>query len=270
MASIFNKAFRDSKRTMIWLSIGLGLYILMMMSIYPSLAEQADEISELMESYPEGIMRMFYSGDISEFNIVDPGIFLQTYVGTWGLLILGAIVIVQAFNAFTNAERDGTMDMTLSLPVSRRDLLVGRALNTAVTMLVVLAVCAVTVIVCAQIWPEFETDMVRVTIALLAGIFPLMVVAGFTYLLAVWVPSSRRFAGPIAYLFFFGSYLIYGLVGTVESLHWVQPLLLFDYYDIGGIINHGVDITNWLIMAAAAAVYFGLAWWLVDRKELGV
>jgi ABC-2 type transport system permease protein len=270
MASIFNKAFRDSKRTMIWLSIGLGLYILMMMSIYPSLAEQADEISDLMDSYPESIMRMFYSGDVSEFNIVDPGIFLQTYVGTWGLLILGAIVIVQAFNAFTNAERDGTMDMTLSLPVSRRDLLVGRALNTAVTMLVVLVICALTVIVCAQIWPEFDAEMVRVTLALVGAIFPLMVVAGFTYLLAVWVPSSRRFAGPIAYLFFFGSYLIHGLAGTVESLDWIRSLMLFNYYDAGSIVNHGVDITDWLILAAVAAVYFGLAWWLVDRKELGV
>ena len=63
---------------------------------------------------------------------------MQTEFASYSVLILGAIIISQAFNAFSNAERDYTMDMLLSLPVSRRHYLLGRLLNTAAVMALVL------------------------------------------------------------------------------------------------------------------------------------
>jgi hypothetical protein len=67
-----------------------------------------------------------------------------------------------------------------------------------------------------------------------------------------------------------GSYLIYGFSGSVKTLSDIRPVFLYYYYNAADIINHGVNLGDWGILAGATLVYLALAWWLVDKKELGV
>ncbi|MEB2289226.1 MAG: ABC transporter permease subunit [Anaerolineae bacterium] len=270
MTAIFRKAFHDSRRSAFWLSLGFGLYVLFLMAMYPAVKSQADEWQKLIDSYPEGVLTMFYGGDVAEFDMTEPGTWVQTEFASYSVLILGAIVILQAFNAFTNAERDHTIDMLLSLPVSRRHYLLGRALNTTLVMTLVLAACLAGFLVAMTLWPEFDPSAANLALGMIGALLYLLVVAGYSYLLAVVVPSSRRFAGATAYLLLIGSFLVYGLSGVVESLERVRPLLLPHYFNMGTTIRDGAQLGDWAVMAVTALVYFALAWWRVDRKELGV
>lgn len=270
MIAVFRKALYDSRKTMLWLAIGLGLYVVAIMSFYPTLTKESAKFDELIQSYPKGLISMIYQGDIKDFQISNPGMFVQTEFMTWLLLIIGAIGIGQVFNAFTNAERDGSMDMFLSLPVSRRSYLIGRVLNTALMVLVVLTAMFVAFWIASLLWPEFDVNTGRLALGIYGAFWPLMVIISFAYLLAAAVPSSKHFAGPVAYLFMIGSYLIYSFSGSVKTLSDIRPVFLYHYYSAADIINHGVDLGDWAILAAVTLVYLVLAWWLVDRKELGV
>ena len=270
MAVVLKKALRDSRRGTLWLALGLSAYALFLMAFYPAMLEQSEEMDELIQSYPKEMLSLFYGGDIDEISMSDPGTFVQVEFGTWMLLILGAIVIGQAFNAFTNAERDGSMDMLLSLPISRRNLLWGRVANTAIMLLAILTACFLACALSTVLWPEFDVAIGKLSLALYSMVVPLMVIASFTYLLATLIPSSKRFAGALAYLFMVGSYLLYGFSGAVDQLKDIRPLMLFDYYNAGDIIRHGVDITDWLLLSAVAVIYLAVAWWAVERKELSV
>ncbi len=270
MRAIFRKAFRDSRRSTFWLSVGFALYLVFLMAFYPTFKNQGEELQDLLNSYPDELLAMFYGGDTADLDMTEPGTFIQTEFGSYGVVILGAIVISGAFNAVTNAERDGTLDMMLSLPVSRRRYLLGRMLNTAVSMLIVLAACLLGFLVSMQIWPEFDASRVNLALGMLGSFLYLMVVSGIAYLLAAVVPSSRRFAGAIAYVILIGSFLLYGFSSLVDALAKMRPLLLNHYFNMGEIIREGPQVSDWLVMAVVAAVYFALAWWLIDRKELGV
>jgi hypothetical protein len=46
--------------------------------------------------------------------------------------------------------------------------------------------------------------------------------------------------------------------------------LLQHYFNMGTVIRDGAQLGDWAVMAVTALIYFALAWWLVDRKELGV
>jgi ABC-2 type transport system permease protein len=270
MAVILRKALRDSRRSTLWLALGLSAYVLFLMAFYPAMVKQSADMDKLIQSYPKEMLSLMYSGDIEDFSVSDPGTFVQVEFSTWMLLILGAIVIGQAFNAFTNAERDGTMDMLLSLPISRRNLLWGRVVNTVVMLLVVLTASFLAFVLATVLWSEFDVEIGNLALGIYSMIFPLMVIASFTYLLATLVPSSKRFAGALAYLFMVGSYLLHGFSGAVDQLKGIRPLMLFDYYNAGDIIRHGVNITDWLLLGAVTVVYLAGAWWAVERKELSV
>jgi len=56
----------------------------------------------------------------------------------------------------------------------------------------------------------------------------------------------------------------------VDALKPLRPLMLQHYYNMGSIIRDGVQLRNWAVMGGVALVLYALAWWLVDRKELGV
>jgi hypothetical protein len=73
MYPVFTKALRDSRRTIISLSIGFALYALFVMAFYPAIIEEQESFEELMQSYPEEMLAFMTGGqDVSEFSITDP------------------------------------------------------------------------------------------------------------------------------------------------------------------------------------------------------
>lgn len=270
MRVIFKKAFHDSRRTIFWLAVGMGLYALMIMGFYPSIVDQSEEFDELLANYPEEMLVMFYDGDISEMQVSDPGTYVGMEFGTWCVLIIGAMVIGQVFNGFTNAERDGSLDLILCLPFSRRQILLGRVANTVVYLLTVLATCLVAFLLSMVIWPEFDPDVVNLILGIMGSFIPLAVVAAFAYMLVAIIPSSKRFAGALAYLFLIGSYIVYSFAGLIDELEWLRSLMLFYYFNIGGTIREGAAWGDWLILAVVALVYLSVAWWAIERKDMGI
>lgn len=270
VVAVFRKAFRDSSRVTWWLVVFSVLYVLMIMAFYPSMIDQSAEMDKLLDAYPDEMMKAFYGGDVEDLSISEPGNYIQSQFIMWMELMMGVIVIVQAFNAVTNAERDGTLDVMLSLPVSRRMYLIGRVANTTVITLILLLASWVPLWLSTYIWPEFDVSPLRLALGTFGLFFPVMLVAGFAYLLAAVVPSSRHFAGPVAYLFLIGSYIIYMFAVTIEKLHGLKPVFLFHYYNGGETIRHGVPLGDWLLLAVVGSVYFVLAWYFIDKKELAV
>lgn len=270
MAAVLRKSLHDTRRTILWLAFGLGLYALFIMAYYPTVSKQGKKFDDLLKDYPKSIIAMVYQGDPADFSISNPGNWIGTEFMSWILLIIGALIIGQTFNALTNAERDGTLDLMLSFPVSRRTYLLGRIANTAILVLVVLTTCFLVFAASTFIWKEFDVSILRLAIGVYGAFFPLMVMAGFTTLLATTLPSSSRFAGPAAYLFMMGSYLVHSFSIAIDKLHPLRGIFLFHYYDASVLIRHGVRWGDWGLLAAVALIYFALAWWWFDKKELGV
>ncbi|HVO68857.1 MAG TPA: hypothetical protein VMT24_02360, partial [Aggregatilineaceae bacterium] len=154
--------------------------------------------------------------------------------------------------------------------VSRRSYLIGRVLNTALMNLFVLTAMFLAFWASSLIWPEFDVNTGRLALGIYGAFWPLMVIISFAYLLVAVVPSSKHFAGPVAYLFMLGSYLLYSFSGSVKTLSDIRPLFLYYYYHCADTINHGVNLRDWAVLAGATLVCLALAWWLVDKKELGV
>lgn len=269
MWAVLQKAIYDSRRTAFWLSVGLGLYAIFVVSLFPSIAKNADSYKEMVESMPKEFTGLF-GGDAASLDLASPAGFISIEFFIWTVLILGAVVIIQAFNAVTNAERDGTLDVMMAFPVSRRDVLIARFLNTLLTLLVVLTVIFLCLWLSTALWDEFALSFGELARMSYGPLLILLPYATFCYALACTVPSSKRWAGTLAYTLFFGMYFIHGLAGVSDSLKSLQPFLLFDYYNATQIANEGVAGVKVVVMTALTAVFGGLAWWQIDQKELGV
>jgi ABC-type transport system involved in multi-copper enzyme maturation permease subunit len=270
MWSVFRKSLRDSRWGLLWLSLALAGYAVLVMSLFPSIVEQAEDVNKLIEQYPPEIMAFIgYSADASTIDLAEPGGYLQSQFIIWLVLIVGALVIAQAFNSVTNAERDGTLDVMLSLPMRRRTYLVGRYLYTLTYILLVLTACFAAFVLSMMLFPEFDLPLGELALAVYGAALPLALTASFAYLLAVLLPSRHRFGGPLAYLFLFGSYLFHSLSMAFEALKNLRPLFFFEYYSARIVVVEGVRWADWALLGALILLYGFIAWWRIDAKELG-
>lgn len=269
MWPVFQKAFYDSRRTIFWLAVGLGFYAIFAASLFPAIAENGDSYNEMIDNMPEEFAGLF-GGDAASLDFTTPDAFISVEFFIWTVLILGAVVIIQAFNALTNAERDGTLDVLLAFPISRRAMLVGRFLNTLVTQVVVLTAIFLTLWASTFIWSEFDLGVGELLAMSYGPLVILVPTATFCYALATVVPSSKRWAGTLAYTLFYGMYFVHGLAGTSEAIKGIQPFMLFDYYNALEMSREGLDVLKVAVMGVFSVLLAGVAWWRVDEKELGV
>lgn len=270
MLAVYKKSFRDSRRVILWTTIGLAIYVFIVMSVYPMIYERQEELNELVESYPPELLAMMSGSAAGVFNLAAPGFFLQVYIVTWAVLIVGIMVTFQAFNAITNAERSGTLDLMLSFPVKRRSYLLARMANTATTILLIITGLTVIMLAAMATVPEFDLSLGDLFTAMYGSFFLLIVQAMIAYALAAFVPSSRRWPGGVAIGLFIGAYLLNGFTTSSEFIDSISFLFVFEYYNAAEIVNNGLDLGNMLVLVAAALGFGGLAWWQIDRKELGV
>lgn len=270
MFAVYQKAIRDSRKFTIGLSVAFFLYILMVVAFYPSIVEQSETMNEMLESYPDGFISAFYGADASEIDIADPGGFVHSQFAIFLMLILGGVAISQAFNAFTNAERDGTMDILMSLPLSRREVLAGRVAATITVLLAVLTASFAGLWAGAVAFPEFDVTVGQMALMMYGMIPVLLVVVAFSYMVVTIVPSRYKFAGAIAYLFLIGSYLFFTLALAITDLQDLKPIFLFHYYNAADMMHKGIQWDQWGLLAIVIAAYGTVAYWGVEQKEFGV
>lgn len=271
MLSVVKKSFRDSRWFIFWLSVGLVIYLAQVLAVYPSIKEQQADLDELLATYPDEAMGMLYGGNTgSDFSIADPAAYMQSQFMTWVVLIVGGMMTAQAFKVITNAERNGKMDAMLSLPIARRELLLGHLITNTITVLVVLSACVLSAIGLAAAIPEFDLAAGDIALGIYGAFFIIMAQISIAYMLASLVPSRWKWAGAVAYVSFFSAYLLNGFKGSVEILDTLSPLFMFNYYSAVETMTNGVNVSNWLVLIAVMVFSCGLAWWGIDRKEMGV
>ena len=271
MLSIVKKSLRDTRWLIFWLSLGLVIYLAQVVAVFPSIAEQQESLDELLDSYPDEMIGILYGGNAgSDFSIADPAAYLQSQFMTWVVLIVGGMMTAQAFNAITNAERNGKMDAALSLPISRREFLLGRMVTSAITVLVALGTSVIAAIGLSQAIPEFDLAAGDLFLAIYGAFFIIMAQTSIAYMLAATIPSRWKWAGAVAYVSFFAAYLLNGFKSAVDLFDTLSPLFLFNYYSAVEIITDGVNLGNWLVLVAVTLGCGTIAWWGIDRKELGI
>ena len=123
-----------TRATIYWL-IGVSLLMVVMAAFYPSIRDSGQALDEYMNSLPEGMRKAF---GLSGESLSSPEGYLvsQLYSNMYPvvLLILG---FGMAGWSVAGSEADGTLELTLANPVSRRRVAIERFAGTTVVVALV-------------------------------------------------------------------------------------------------------------------------------------
>ena len=253
---------RRRRGQMIGWAIGLGLYAILMVSMFDSIVG-IEGIQDLMEAYPEDLAAFF--GGFTEMNT--PKGYLDIYYFNYMPVIIGIFTIGLGAGLLVSDEEKGTLDLILSYPVSRTALFWGRVLGFLAANALVLFVAYLSWVLPAQ-----GTGMDLTGIEILRPFLPLfahLVFFGMMALLLSLVLPSVRSAGMLAGGILVGNYLLVGLSNLNEDLKAFIEYTPLYYYQGGDAID-GLD---WLWLggiAGVSLVFVLLAWWRFQRRDIRV
>lgn len=254
--NVLSHTLRRNRTTLMWWTIGVALYTVINIAVYPAFK---DSILLDMESYPSGLVEAF---GLSNLHELGPYIYAQVFLML--PLILAFLPIMNFSNALAGAEERGSLDVLLTQPIKRRTLVLATWLASAIGVAFVLIITGI------MIWISIQVIGESLSIADIAlacwSVFPVTIAVGSIGLLFSAKMRSRGAVLGISIGVMFLLYL-FNVIGKIETdvdaIRWVSP---FRYFD--DIFTYTVPAWHYALLIAVSLAMLAIAIRIFERRDI--
>jgi len=236
--TVFRRFLRDRRRSTTWWLVGVVATIALTVLFYPTMEGQAS-FDEMTEQMPEAMRELFGLG--GEFSMSSPEGFLQSQLFATMLPILLLVFgIAIGARAIGGSEEDGTLELLLSNPVTRRRVLLERyGTMLALHVLMVVAMAAATFLFGV---PVGATDGIPVAwlLGAFAGVLALGLLYGTLAFTVGAVTGKRGKAIAVASAVAIAGYLVEGLGSATDALRPAQVLSPWHWFLSRNMLGQGI------------------------------
>ncbi len=264
MGTIFRYALSKSRGAILGWGLGLFALGLLIVPIFDVMVEQQETLLQLVENYPPELMAFF--GDFA--NFATPSGFLSVEYFSYMPLILGIVAIASGSGLVTSDEESGTLDLTMSHPLSRTAFFLGRVAALLVTLVAILLIAWIGIAAPSSASEAFNLGWGELLLPFISLLAFLLLFAALALFLSMILPS-RRAASMVSGILLVGGFFINGFSGINADLEPIADFLPFKYTQ-GGDALSGLNMTWLLGLLGASLVFALLAWWRFERRDIRV
>lgn len=263
LRNVLAKTLWDQRRGIVIWSLGTALIGVAYAAFYPSI--NSPEMAAALEAYPKGLLDALGFTDITS---------AAGYLGSTTFGILGpSLMVVFAGSLGTRAiageEEAGRLDVLLSHPVERWQVVVQRA----VALLVAVTVAGVVIFVAMlAIRGPVGLDAVSVENVAAASLQLVLLAALFGSLALATgaVTGSRGVTWAVVALVAVATYFANTLGPSVDAIAWTQDISPFHYFSGGRPLVNGWQLGDAAVLAVASLVLVGVAVVGFRRRDIAV
>ncbi|MGN6612488.1 MAG: ABC transporter permease subunit [Angustibacter sp.] len=251
---------RLRRRSMAWYTAGMGVYALLIVVMYPTVASDTT-LESLTSSNPDVMALLGVAGSLtSPVGWVSGNLYANFLP-----LIMLLLTVGYGASSLAGQSEDGTLGLVATLPITRRALLLQKA---SVLVLVALPLAAVTA-ACVVLGRHYDLDLaVGPLLATTAAVLLLGVDFGLLALLLGVVSGSRGLAVGVASAVAAASYLVGSLAPVANWAHSLRWASLFHWAVGGDQLSHGPTLTAWAVLLLVGAGLLGAALATVHRLDI--
>jgi ABC-2 type transport system permease protein len=263
-STIFRHEFRSHLKSVLTWSLAAALIIFFYFSIFPTFADQASLMNEMMKKFPPALLEAFGMTQIDLSTVL--GFYSFTFV------FVQICLAVQAgnygFGLVSIEENELTADFLLSKPVSRGQVLTSKLLAAVASLTLTNLLIWVSSFMAIALFKGSRTYEVGPLLLLLLSIFIFQLfflcVGLFISLLVKRIRNVTPFSLGLA----FGSYILSAfsdIFGDV-SLELITP---FKHLNASYIIQHGAyNLPLVLLNVSVSIIALAFAYWLYIRRDI--
>lgn len=230
------------KMAILWWTIGTLVLTIMIMALYPSIRDQAQDLNKVFNSLPEGV-RGLKTGGASTVDVADPVSFLNSQLFYATLPILWIILAITRGSGILGKEEEThSLELLLARPLSRAKLLLAKASSLVLEFVIIGGITLLAIVLLA---PVFGLHVGTGSLAA-ATVYTLLFSLSFglvAFTLQAASSITRRAASVVAVLLSFGGYILASLSGLTDWLEGPAKLAPFHYFTPDKIM-HGQAVTG--------------------------
>ncbi len=263
MWAIFKRILKERRIILLTYSLSGAILIWMFAAFFPAIEEQASSFEELAKVYPEGIMKAF-NIDINSFTTIEGFLAGEQFSFTWPIMLM-FMLIGYAGSAFAGDIERGTIEITLSQPISRLKIFLGRYFAGLFMLIifVILSILSAIPIISAYGF-DYSPENV-VTLAILGFMFGLAIYS-FSMLVSV-IFSDKGKAFFISGIVIVGMYILNIIASIKENLVDLKYGSFFYYFNQNKalIYNEIDDLAYWVFLGVTLFSFVMAAIWFSRR-----
>ncbi|MGM7681827.1 ABC transporter permease subunit [Cytobacillus sp. Hm23] len=259
---LFKREFVKAQKALwIWIAV-LGGLMIMMLSMYPSFAEQQETLDQLLNAYPEAMLQAFNMDQFSLHTVLGfyaiEGYLFTTLFGSIYAVLLASSILVKE-------ESEKTAEFLLSKPITRTEI-VGQKLCAVLLSLIVfnIALSLITYI-------GFTDEPIESKTFFLITIAPFLLhltFAAIAFFISSVMKKSRNIIsislGIVLISYFLD--IISGISNKFDAIKYFTP---FEYVDSASImIDNTIKPLYLIIMLLIITVSFLGAFTVYRKKDI--
>ena len=264
LRNIFTKSLRDQRKSLTFWGIGVAALSLVTVLFYPSVKE-VQEFSKLFEE-TEALARLFAGGFT---DLTSPEGYLNSQLFSLMVPILFLVYAIgQGSGTIAGEEERGTLDILLSNPTTRFQVLVQKFLSMLASILALAFVLWVGVVVGAAI-VGMDLSLVGAAQVTLSAML-LGTVFGALALALGSATGKRGSSIGITGALALAAYLLYALAPLVEGLKVTEKISPFYYYIAADPLVNGLNPVHVAVLIAMTIALLAVAIITFERRDLAV
>jgi ABC-2 type transport system permease protein len=261
---IFSRILRDSRRTILGYGIGLAVYGLYISVIYPFIRDIPDFATFLASDMIKG----FFGGGLDFVDFTTPDGMMGMFFFVFVPLILAVLAVLYGLGMTFTEEEQGTLDVLLSYPIPRWQVIVEKFAAFVVILVAVLALALVGLVLSRVITPELDIALGPLLLGMLNVIPVVLLTTALTLFLST-VLRSRGAAAGVVIALLVASYFMQSLAGMLSApLNNMRYASIFHYYGGAGVLVNGVDWSGFALLTGLTVVFLGLALVAFQRRDI--
>ena len=264
MKNLFQKTLFDHKKGLMFWTLGIIITDLMMASLFPTIEKMSPElINEYITSFPKEISVWF--GDLAAMST--PEGFLNVELFSFMLpFAFIAYAITVGTNIIAGEEKNQTIDILISNPIKRSNLILQKFLALATLIIIFCLITWAGFIFTLPIMKInlFNLGQMCVNLALIAIFFGSISI--LTGSITGRTGISTGLSGGLAFI----TFLINGLAKLSPDFEPIKYISPFFYYSDSNALFNGINIMHFLIFISSIALIIYLSIYFYKDRDLGV
>ena len=264
LRNVFLKSLRDQRMSLMFWGIGVACLSFVTVLFYPSIKDVPD-FSKLFED-SEVLTRVFAGGFT---DLSSPEGYLNSQLYSLAVPILFLIFTIgRGSDAIAGEEEKGTLDILLSNPTTRLQVLIQKFSAIVVGTLVLAFVLWLSVVIGGamvdmdlSLWRTAQVTLSGVLLGMVFGTLALMLGSAF---------GKRNLSTGIAGALAIATYFMYAFAPLVEGLEPAEKVFPFYYYIGADPLTNGLNIAHAVVLIGITAVLLAVAIITFQRRDLAV
>lgn len=229
--NIIKRELRSNLKSMIIWSAALAFLVIVWMIEYESFAGNP-AINDFLAAMPQGIMAAL---GMQDFILDD----LNGFIGSISLylyLLLGMQAVLLGSSIISKEERDRTAEYLFTLPISRKRVIVGKAISAIMNLAILNIITMGSLILSTMSYDKGENFYPFIGI-MFASIFIIQMVFLSIGMLVSSVNKRHKKSGNISVGILLITFLISSLISMVDSVDFLKYITPFKYFEVRYILN---------------------------------